>query len=42
MRTFEAATRLGAPFKVMDAEPNRFQIEVARRFAERAGTSACF
>ncbi len=33
-----AATRLGAPFKVMDASPNRFQIEVARRFAERAGT----
>ena len=28
-----AATRLGAPFKVMDSRPNRFQVEVARRFA---------
>jgi hypothetical protein len=31
-----AATWLGAPFKVMDASPNRFQIEVARRFAQHA------
>jgi conjugative relaxase-like TrwC/TraI family protein len=29
-----AATRLGAPFKVHNVEPNRFQIEVARRFAD--------
>ena len=28
-----AATRLGAPFKVMDTRPNRFQIEVANGFA---------
>jgi conjugative relaxase-like TrwC/TraI family protein len=28
-----AATRLGAPFKVHNVEPNRFQVEVARRFA---------
>ena len=32
-----AAIWLGAPFKVMDASPNRFQIEVARRFAQHAG-----
>jgi conjugative relaxase-like TrwC/TraI family protein len=32
-----AAIWLGAPFKVIDAGPNRFQIEVARRFAEHAG-----
>jgi hypothetical protein len=30
-----AATRLGAPFKVVrDVEPNRFQIEVANRFSD--------
>jgi hypothetical protein len=29
-----AATRLGAPFKVRSAAPNRFQVEVARRFAD--------
>jgi conjugative relaxase-like TrwC/TraI family protein len=32
-----AAIWLGAPFKVIDAGPNRFQIEVARRFAQHAG-----
>jgi conjugative relaxase-like TrwC/TraI family protein len=32
-----AAIWLGAPFKVMDAGPNLFRIEVARRFAEHAG-----
>jgi conjugative relaxase-like TrwC/TraI family protein len=31
-----AATRLGAPFKLRDVEPNRFQVEVARRFADQA------
>ena len=31
-----AATWLGAPFKVVDSRPNRFQIEVARRFAQHA------
>ena len=36
-----AAIWLGAPFKVIDARPNRFQIEVARRFAEHAGQCAC-
>jgi conjugative relaxase-like TrwC/TraI family protein len=30
------ATRLGAPFKVRSAAPNRFQVEVARRFADLA------
>jgi conjugative relaxase-like TrwC/TraI family protein len=32
-----AAIWLGAPFKVIDASPNRFRIEVARRFAQHAG-----
>jgi conjugative relaxase-like TrwC/TraI family protein len=34
-----AATRLGAPFKLRDVEPNRFQVEVARRFADQAGST---
>ena len=34
-----AATRLGAPFKVMDTGPNRFQIEVAKRFAAQTGSA---
>jgi conjugative relaxase-like TrwC/TraI family protein len=34
-----AATRLGAPFKVRDVEPNRFQVEVARRSASHAGST---
>jgi conjugative relaxase-like TrwC/TraI family protein len=34
-----AATRLGAPFKVRQVEPNRFQVEVARRFAGQAGST---
>ena len=34
-----AATRLGAPFKVRHVEPNRFQVEVARRFADQAGST---
>ena len=34
-----AATRLGAPFKVMDTRPNRFQIEVAKGFAAQAGSA---
>jgi conjugative relaxase-like TrwC/TraI family protein len=29
-----AATRLGAPFKVRDVGPNRFQVEVSRRFGD--------
>jgi conjugative relaxase-like TrwC/TraI family protein len=33
-----AATRLGAPFKVMDSKPNRFQVEVGRRFAAAAAS----
>jgi hypothetical protein len=33
-----AATRLGAPFKVMETSPSRFQVEVARRFAAVAGS----
>jgi conjugative relaxase-like TrwC/TraI family protein len=33
------ATRLGAPFKLRDVEPNRFQVEVARRFADHTGSS---
>jgi TrwC relaxase len=32
-----AAIWLGAPFNVRYGKPNRFQIEVARRFAEHAG-----
>ena len=32
-----AATRLGAPFRVMHTTPNRFQVEVARRFAAVTG-----
>ena len=33
------ATRLGAPFKVRDVEPNRFQVEVARRSASHVGST---
>jgi conjugative relaxase-like TrwC/TraI family protein len=36
----EAATRLGAPFKILDAEPGWFRVEVAKRIAafnEQAG-----
>jgi conjugative relaxase-like TrwC/TraI family protein len=33
-----AATRLGAPFRVMHTIPNRFQVEVARRFAAVTGS----
>ncbi|HWP32138.1 MAG TPA: MobF family relaxase, partial [Solirubrobacterales bacterium] len=33
------ATGLGAPFKIRDVKPNRFQIQVARRFADHAGSS---
>ena len=33
-----AATRLGAPFKVMRTTPNRFQVQVARRFAAVTGS----
>jgi hypothetical protein len=33
-----AATRLGAPFKILDTRPNRFQVEVARRFAAVTGS----
>ena len=33
-----AATRLGAPFRVMHTTPNRFQVEVARRFAAVTGS----
>jgi hypothetical protein len=29
----EAATRLGAPFKILDAEPGWFRVEVAKRIA---------
>ena len=42
-RTSEAATRLGAPFKIADNEPARFRVEVARRIAafnEQAGLPA--
>jgi hypothetical protein len=34
-----AATRLGAVFKVRDAKPNRFQVEVARRSASLVGST---
>jgi conjugative relaxase-like TrwC/TraI family protein len=34
-----AATRLGAPFKVRDVEPNRFQVEVARRSASHVSST---
>jgi conjugative relaxase-like TrwC/TraI family protein len=33
-----AASRLGAPFRVMHTIPNRFQVEVARRFAAVTGS----
>jgi conjugative relaxase-like TrwC/TraI family protein len=33
------ATRLGAPFKLRDVEPNRFHVEVARRFADHADST---
>jgi conjugative relaxase-like TrwC/TraI family protein len=33
------ATRLGTPFKVRDVEPNRFQVEVARRSASHVGST---
>ena len=36
----QAATRLGVPFKVVDIEPSRFRVEVAKRIAafnEEAG-----
>jgi conjugative relaxase-like TrwC/TraI family protein len=34
-----AATQLGAPFKVRNVGPNRFQVEVAQRFADQASST---